>query len=529
MKKLNKNCIRTVHFKLDTLSVILPTIRRGDFFVSWDIIQGFYNLALHPDYWRFFTFVWEKSHFQFKALVMGCAESPRIFSKVVKTLVYFARSRGIRCFSYIDDTLVVGESFQVCLTNSRIFANILQDAGFLLHPEKSRSHPTQQVLFLGYEVCSVTMRVTLPRAKRELLAHLVEEAGAALRNHTPFSIRALARLTGTIIACSVASVYGRAHFRSLEFVKVQALARTGQDYEATCILPQFMSHDLLWWQNQPRVISRGFDQLHFTTRLITDASLTGWGAISDENAVWEAWDGGDAQDMSLLELRAIQEALHVFSSKWANQTIHLRTDSQVARSYINKMGGVVARLNSVAREIWTYLEKYSAFMFAFYVPTQENPADPFSRLSERKFHRFLDTEMHVHPHVFHLACEELQCHPTFDLFASTETYQVQKFCAYHFAPKAFAYDAFSLHWGGELIYLFPPLSLLNRVLRKVEHDGAHGILIHPKWPGAAWWPKVQELLQVTYELGPVNEVTSFPGFPHLSPNLPGLVLQATKF
>ena len=45
-----------------------------------------------------------------------------------------------------------------------------------------------------------------------------------------------------------------------------------------------------------------------------------------------------------------------------------------------------------------------------------------------------------------------------------------------------------------MIYAFPPFSLIQHVLRKVERDQAMGLLIVPHWPTAVWCPQMLQLL-----------------------------------
>jgi hypothetical protein len=257
--------------------------------------------------------------------------------------------------------------------------------------------------------------------------------------------------------------------------------------------------------------------------------LSGWGAICGEITIWEAWNGSEPQDMAFLELNAVLRALVALPISWFRQSIHLRTDSVTAQAYINKMGGGIERLSILVSRIWSFLEQHEAFLVAFYIPTQENPADPFSRMATRRFHRFLDTELHLSPSIFSSACTHFHILPTIDWFASDDNHLLPRFCVFRFSQRACASDAFSLSWATEVSYLFPPFSLLNRVLRKIQLDRARGLLIHPRWPGAAWWPQVQSITKDVLRLGRIADVTSFPRFPRLVPNLPGLELQATLF
>ena len=68
-----------------------------------------------------------------------------------------------------------------------------------------------------------------------------------------------------------------------------------------------------------------------------------------------------------------------------------------------------------------------------------------------------------------------------------------------------AIDAFSLDWRKQYFYAFPPFSLINRVLHKIEQDQSQGIIITPMWNTQVWFPRLLHLLidfPVTLPKGP---------------------------
>ncbi len=203
MKKINKECISTTHFKLETLQQILPLIPRGAWFTSWDLVQGFYNVLVHVSQRHFFCFDWRGTRYQFRALPMGCSESPRIFSKVVRAVIYRARALGINVFSYLDDTLTFDLSYARAKSKSTQFADLLTYVGFLLHKDKSVREPTQRIVFLGFIVDSNTMRLEVPHDKFLAIQALVQTALDVVDGQTKTSLRFLARVVGKLISvCS---------------------------------------------------------------------------------------------------------------------------------------------------------------------------------------------------------------------------------------------------------------------------------------------------------------------------------------
>jgi len=56
---------------------------------------------------------------------------------------------GMRAIFYLDVILVLGSSYQFCLSNTQEALSILMKAGFLINWEKSSLIPTANFLFLG--------------------------------------------------------------------------------------------------------------------------------------------------------------------------------------------------------------------------------------------------------------------------------------------------------------------------------------------------------------------------------------------
>jgi hypothetical protein len=134
---------------------------------------------------------------------MGCSESPRIFSKVVRAVIYRARALGINVFSYLDDTLTYDLSYDVTKSKSYQFADLLTEVGFLLHDTKSVREPTQRILFLGFIIDSTTMTLEIPHDKFLSIQDLVQTALKVVDCQTPTPIRFLAKIVGKLISVCI--------------------------------------------------------------------------------------------------------------------------------------------------------------------------------------------------------------------------------------------------------------------------------------------------------------------------------------
>ena len=85
--------------------------------------------------------------------------------------------------------------------------------------------------------------------------------------------------------------------------------------------------------------------------------------------------------------------------------------------------------------------------------------------------------------------------PSIDLFASRLNYQCFPYVSWKADPASVHTDAFTFDWSKyHCFYAFPPFSLINKMLTKIEHDQAFGILIAPLWHTQSWFPTMLKLI-----------------------------------
>ncbi len=223
VKTINRDFLPKLHFKMETLAAVLPLIQKGDWFTSWDLRKGFFNIFIHPAHQKYFCFDFEGVRYQYTCLVMGLSISPLYFSKLVGVLVQLARRWGIKVSFYMDDTLLRAPKFQEALENHRLFGNLFQQAGFLLHGDKSVSEPTQRIKYLGFIIDSINLTLSLPQEKVFRLRQAVKKALREITSQRVSTIRIAAKTIGFIISSLPATVYGKAHYRRLETAETTTL------------------------------------------------------------------------------------------------------------------------------------------------------------------------------------------------------------------------------------------------------------------------------------------------------------------
>jgi hypothetical protein len=167
--------------------------------------------------------------------------------------------------------------------------------------------------------------------------------------------------------------------------------------------------------------------------------------------------------LSVREIIALWIFLTEILTASTRQTLILwRVDNTAALAHIRKEGGLRGRrLLEEAERILLLLHQRQLCIMPAFIPTEEN-------LQEDAASRFqLVPDWHLDPRVFR-RISSLWGPPQIDLFASLQSTQTMRFMSCRAADSPEAIDALSMRWDFALAYLFPPILLLKRVVRKLE-------------------------------------------------------------
>ena len=88
---------------MDNYHTIISHISKGDYFISIDLTDAYHSIAMHPDFMRFLTLVFQGIYYQFTCLPQGLTSAPRIFTKVMKVVLSYFRSFSIKIAAWLDD------------------------------------------------------------------------------------------------------------------------------------------------------------------------------------------------------------------------------------------------------------------------------------------------------------------------------------------------------------------------------------------------------------------------------------------
>lgn len=494
------------HFKMETLHTALQLVTPNCFMASVDLKDAYFSIAVADDHKKYLRFRWNDELFQFNCLAQGACMAPRIFTKLLKPVFATLREKGFLSTSFLDDSLLFGNTSSECLTNVTETIHLLRSLGFIVHPSKSVLHPTQRIQYLGFIIDSVSMTVTLTPERVESVKQSCSEA---LKSRV-LSVRTLAQVIGKIVASFPAVKHGPLHYRHLDWDKTEALKMHKGNFDCPVRLSEAAKTELEWWLSNITHASNDISLTDPDITVFSDASDEGWGCECESARANGTWLPVEAAfQINYRELKAGLFALQSFLSEVENKHVRLMMDNTTAVACVNHMGTSHSRVcNEITFTIWQWCLQHNVWISAAFIPGKENTAADYE---SRHFN--WDAEWKLDTSILRDAFTELGVNPTVDLFASRVNAQLPRYASYRPDPEAFAVDAFSLSWRNLTVYAFPPFSVILPMLRKMLRDGCEGVVIVPKWPTQPWWPLLQRISTRHIALPTRPDLLSLPSRP----------------
>lgn len=513
LKQLNQ-FIPPVHFKMETLSDLKDVLRQNDWLTTVDIQDAFFHIPLAQDQMDFYRFHWEGAHFRFRAMPFGLSLAPRTFTKVLRPVVGYLRSKGVRCLIYLDDILIMALSREESIQHTQLVVDILHRLGFSVNFPKSQLTPATQADFLGFRVDSINMSLQLTPKKLTRLRALLRATYNKAATRYLFTPRELAALVGTLTATHPAYDLAPLFVRHLRACYLP-YALLAWDRQVAAISEEAMNELSHWLWSLQESKGRQLIMPTPTMLLTTDASRSGWGAWvsrpdNPEDTLAHTW-GFWAQEeqnrsSNWREATATLLGLRTFHQLLRGHSLKVRTDNQANVAAINHMGTSVPALCAIAKDTHLLAKDLGITLRAQHLPGLRNDwADRLSRTAKDS------TDWKLHPDLFAQLCRHW-FRPTIDLFATRVNRQVPRFYSYRPDPDALATDAFLQPWAQDMCYANPPFNLVGRTLTKLAAESVPlFLLVAPIWTSQPWWPVLMDLLADCPLLLPKGINTYLPG------------------
>ena len=487
LKPFNEEYIDKIHFKMETLSTATSAMRQNCWFASVDLADAYYSIPVCENDRKFLRFFFQGKKYQFCALVMGLASSPRVFSKLLKPVFAHLRSHGHVSAAYIDDSCLQGNTKEECAKNVTDTITLFDSLGLTINLEKSVLEPCQNLIFLGFFLCSLTMTVRLTDSRKEEILQLCLN----IINLKRTTIKDFAQLIGKLVAAIPGVEHALLYIKPLEKVKDKQLGIHQGNYKSFMTIPTSIKPNIQWWIDNVKTSYKKISYGPPDLVLYSDSSKQGWGGYNetDNQKTGGLWDNKEQEEhINILELKACELTIKAFCKNMTGKHIKVFMDNTNSVAYLKNYGGRTDVLNDIARNIWLWCIEQNLVLTVAHVPGVENTcADALSRLKND------DTEWSLSDAMFKTIYNKYP-EMCIDLFASRLNHKLAKYVSRYPDHKAYKIDAFSFPWISHLMYIYPPFSIISNILQKIVEDNAEAVLVCPIWPTQPWWPSLLQLI-----------------------------------
>ena len=467
-------------FKYEDLTVAMSLFEKGDYMFSFDLKSGYHHVDITQEHWKYLGFSWQSCFYVFTVLPFGLSSACYIFTKLLRPLVRYWRSQGLRIIVYLDDGVCAVEGECNALEASLHVRSTLSKAGFVVNAAKSVWKPTQRLQWLGFVIDLSKGHIEVPTERLETVVCKLQ----CICQLSVVPAKLLASVVGSIISMSLAmgpvsrfmtrGMYALLESRVSwwESLEISPDARQELEFWRAC-MSDYNCQPIWHSPSAVRVV-------------YSDASDTGYGGYVIEHGACVAygqWTEQEAQQSSTWrELTAVLRVLMAVAAKLSNFRVRWFTDNQnVARILV--VGSKKPLLQAVALTIFSLTVQSQIRLEPEWIPRELNErADYLSHIIDYD-------DWQLNPSVFS-ELEDCWGPHSVDRFASFHNCQVPRFNSRCWNPGSEAVDAFTVDWSGENNWWCPPIGLIPRVIRHAQACRAEGSMVVPLWPSAVFWPLV---------------------------------------
>ena len=141
-------------FKYEDMQIARSMFEKGTYMYGLDIRGAYNHIDRFSEHRTFLGFAWQydgKEHFYvYNSLPFGLASAGHIFTKVLRVMTSYLRSKGHNVITFLDDGLGGSTSFTKALISSEFVHQTFLELGVLLSDEKCQWKPTLTITWLGY-------------------------------------------------------------------------------------------------------------------------------------------------------------------------------------------------------------------------------------------------------------------------------------------------------------------------------------------------------------------------------------------
>ncbi len=479
----------TLPIKYDGIEVLLPLISENSFAFKFDFKSGYHHIDISEEYHTYLGFYWKFGskvrYFVFAVLPFGMSLGPYIFTKIMRAPVAFWRNKGIRIVLYLDEGIVVADSYTQGLSLSEMVQNDLFCFGIVVAQDKCQWFPSQEIEWLGISFDLKNSFVFIPERR---LDRCLESLKLFSSRRISASARQIAGVCGQIISMKL--VFGPV--AQLKTRRLYEFIQNTESWDSLSRLGALQKTEIRFWLDSLRLLNRRGLLLQSRPEILvpdvslfTDASDTGAGGVMQIQGHWHmttsTWSDFEASLSSTWrELRTVLFSLRSFAERLRNKRVKLHTDNKGVISIILKFSPK-EYLQTLAEAIFSFCFSIGCVLEPVWIPRTNNEiADWASRIID------LD-DWRVRPEIFTILDRRFGPH-TIDRFADHKNCQLRRFNSRYCVPGTSGVDAFAQDWSNENNWLVPPLFLVPQTIQHLRECHALGTIVIPKWTAQSYWP-----------------------------------------
>jgi len=372
---LNQFLPRPPHFQCLGLAYLSARLPKNAFIVTIDLKDAFLRIPLHPQSQSLTRFQAGADLYECTALPFGLSHSPATFTRCLRAVLqpWCQRWPTITIAAYLDDIALSHEQPHTLQLAATELLSHLSESGFPPALHKCQLVPQQQVEWLGLQLDTATMTLSLPDSK----LHKIRTAAQQLLAVPPSesTIVSLANLIGQIVFANTALFPALATIRPLIRAQNAALAISNHDYEARMTWTDWSAEQhaaLLFWTSPLhtlRLRPLGLPDLdNAVLTLETDASphsdsarlLLGERLLAETFVRLSDWQRAQSQNWRetaapLLALAPLSSPINVWLPP--HTRLLLVTDSVTHVSYERRQGGRIEKLSRLVEDFHLLLAR----------------------------------------------------------------------------------------------------------------------------------------------------------------------------
>lgn len=475
LRRFNSSCTKA-SFQNEDIQTFFDQLKPKDHLAKVDIKSGYFNIYVHKHFQKYLCIAWRGITYAWTVLPFGLTLSPFFFCKILRPVVAYLRSLGLRLSLYVDD-FALATTPELFTKHSQILLQTLEDLGLQVNWEKSCLSPKTELIYIGYEINTTNSdgkvwvripKVRIRKAKRDIRRTLAKGLTSA---------RGLARIAGQLIAMSKAVIPAKLLLRNM-----YRLLRSRESWRDNLRIDSGTRRDLVWWLAAlDSWNGRALVRQAIEGQIITDASQEAWGSVYENQEAHGQWNTRlQYKHSNYRELMAILLSLETFGPQVQGKCIQVLTDNVTAAAYINFQGGQNAELSQLATAVWSTALKYNITICGKYLAGKCNQhADRLSRIVGLY-------EWKLHPHLFNFLDLTFGPH-TIDRFSSMLNTHLSRYNSQFWDPYTEGVDALAqTNWASENNFVNAPFRMIPQVLNVIIAQKAVATVIAPAWRGQAW-------------------------------------------